>query len=295
MKPQISVVIPVYNGQDVLGDCLRAVETQSFDRERFEIIVIDDGSTDDTAAVAEKYNVRLVRQANAGSTEARNRGFSEARGEWVASLDADCIPSRTWLHFLYSTVSKDPACLGAAGALVGYFPTKPPARYAELTGGFDVERHINHPTYPYAPMGNVMYRTSALCAVEGSDTRYNHYPGPDLHDRLCRTYGGAFFYVPRAVVMHRHPDTWIAFWQQQERYGKGYASFLLHHHEQFPWGIKQEIGAWIHVFNLGLGAVRPGSDDQALIRRGSFIKHLAQRVGFVRRYWSHKERQKWNH
>lgn len=294
MEPLISVVIPVYNGETVLGDCLRAVETQNFDRDRFEIVVVDDGSKDNTAKVAHQYKVRLLQQDNKGSTKARNRGFEEACGEWVASLDADCIPSRTWLHFLFSAVNKEKNCLGAAGALVGYLPVEAPARYIELLGGFDVEGHLNHQTYPYAPLGNVMYRRSALSSVGGSDTRYDHYPGPDLHDRLCRVHGGPFFYAPRAVVMHRHPDTWGAYWRQQERYGKGYASFLLHHRDEFPWRIRKEISAWANVIKLGLHALRSGSDDHALIRRGNFIKNLAQRVGFDQRYWSKKERQKWH-
>lgn len=293
MDLPISVVIPVYNGQDVLGDCLQAVETQNFDRELFEIIVVDDGSTDNTAAVAEEFSIHLVKQSKSGEATARNHGFIEAKGKWVASLDADCIPSRNWLHILYSAVSKEENSLGAAGAILGFMPNSPPARYIELIGGFDVQRHINHPTYPYAPLGNVMYRRSALVQVGGTDTRYDHYLAPDLHDRLIRIIGGPFFYVPRAVVMHRNPDTWTAYWQQQKRYGHGYASFLLHHSEQFPWGITREIREWSKVLLSGLQALPPGKTDQRLIRRGNFIKNFAQRVGFDQRYWSMKERQKW--
>lgn len=85
----ISCIIPVFNGARYLGEAINSVLQQSY--RPIEIIVVDDGSTDDTAAVARAYGdqIRYVRQANAGPAAARNHGVALASGQWIAMLDAD--------------------------------------------------------------------------------------------------------------------------------------------------------------------------------------------------------------
>jgi glycosyltransferase involved in cell wall biosynthesis len=85
----ISVVIPCYNGAKYLREALDSVLAQTLPP--LEVIVVDDGSTDDSAAIAESFGppVRVIRQSNQGESVARNRAIGEAKGEWVAFLDAD--------------------------------------------------------------------------------------------------------------------------------------------------------------------------------------------------------------
>ncbi|MFL6183180.1 MAG: glycosyltransferase family 2 protein, partial [Actinomycetes bacterium] len=84
----VSVIIPSYNHAHYLGQAIGSVLSQSY--RNFEIIVVDDGSTDETSEVASRYErVRIVRQENRGLSGARNRGLREAKGEYVVFLDAD--------------------------------------------------------------------------------------------------------------------------------------------------------------------------------------------------------------
>jgi glycosyltransferase involved in cell wall biosynthesis len=86
--PKVSVAIPVYNGADLVGKALDSVYSQTF--RGFEVIVVDDGSTDDSAEVVSSYpNVRLIRQSNHGIGYTRQRLVEEAQGEWIAFLDHD--------------------------------------------------------------------------------------------------------------------------------------------------------------------------------------------------------------
>jgi glycosyltransferase involved in cell wall biosynthesis len=85
--PAVSVVIPAYNAAKFISQAIESVLQQTL--QPLEIIVVDDGSTDDTAKIAKSFAVRLVRQENLGASAARNRGIREARGEFIAFLDAD--------------------------------------------------------------------------------------------------------------------------------------------------------------------------------------------------------------
>jgi len=293
---RVSVVIPAHNAESVLADCLRALAAQSLPEADYEVIAVDDGSTDATASVAEGLGVRLLRQHRQGAPAARNAGIRAASGEWVALTDADCVPSRGWLDSLLLAVGErdgaEPA-LGAAGPLLGYQSDSAAARFVDLSGGLDVERHLSHPQFPFAPTGNVMYRHEALTAVGGFDPRYAAYDACDLHTRLRRRGPGPFYFAPRALVLHRHRTTWPAYWRQQFGYGRGYGQFLLHHRDEVHWSWWREVRAWGDVIGFAAAACRPGRNDRALVRRGRFAKSLAQRLGVLTAYWNPRERARW--
>jgi hypothetical protein len=104
-------------------------------------------------------------------------------------------------------------------------------------------------------------------------------------------------YVPRAVVFHRHRASWRAYWKQQVAYGFGYAQFARRRMDEIQWSFVAEARAWGEVLALGAGAflrARADDADTRLVRRGRFVKALAQRVGFDSAYWRATERSRWN-
>ena len=278
MSLDVSVVIPVYNGASTLGACLAALGSQSLPRLRFETIVVDDGSTDDTASIAAAFPVRLVRRRNGGAPAARNTGLREATGPWVAFTDADCIPSRGWLGHLMGAVEshEGPGPIGAAGRVIGYGSQSPAAKFVDLSGGLDAERHLAHPRFPFAPSSNLMYRRELLAAAGGFDERYATYDACDLHNRIRKLDSGPILFEPRAIVLHRHREGWGAYWRQQVSYGRGYAQFMLHHREEVGWSLWDEMTTLGRLARLGAGACVPGRSTAALCRRGQFVKTLAQ-------------------
>jgi glycosyltransferase involved in cell wall biosynthesis len=296
MPVRVSVVVPAYNAEKTLRECLHALGAQSLAREEFEIIVVDDGSRDRTAQIAEGFGAHVVRRiANGGPAAARNTGWQEAQGRWVAFTDADCVPARTWLAELLRVVesaAESPA-LGAAGRTYGYESNTPAARYVDLSGALDAERHLSHPRFPFAPSGNLMYRRDALVACGGFDERYHTYEACELHQRIRRRDGGRFTYAPRAVVLHRHRATWGAYWRQQYGYGIGYGQFMCHQASRIGWSFADELRAWWDVLRAGLGACRPGNSERRLFDRGTFVKRLAQRTAFDVTYWNIAERARW--
>lgn len=286
MSVPISVVVPVYNGEHTLCDCLRSLETQNISRSSYEIIVVDDGSSDRSAAIAASSGVRVIRQANAGPAAARNAGVATSNAEWVAFTDADCVASRGWLKALSRRAdvsAEDVICI--AGKTVGLASNTPAARFVDLHGAFDAGRHLSHPRYPFAPSGNVLYRRAALVAVGGYDARYRSYEACDLHQRLAAGPGQCLF-EPAALVFHRHRATWREYWRQQHSYGGGLAQFMRARAKEIRWSPADELLAWTAVVVSGFRAVLPGGGDDQLQRRGTFVRSLAQRVGFDAAYWS---------
>lgn len=98
VAPLISVIVPVWNGEDCLARLLDALEAQDASRNAFEVIVADNGSTDQTAAIATARDwVTLVSEPQPGSYRARNRAMEVAKGEWLLFTDADCVPTSGWI------------------------------------------------------------------------------------------------------------------------------------------------------------------------------------------------------
>jgi len=108
-QPTVSVIIPCYNAAPWFRETLDSVLAQTYPA--LEALVIDDGSTDESAAIAESYGppVRLIRQANQGESVARNRGIDEAQGEWIAFLDADDVWEARKLEAQVAVVDSDVA------------------------------------------------------------------------------------------------------------------------------------------------------------------------------------------
>ena len=107
----ISVVIPLYNKEGQIAHTLQSVFTQTF--QNFEIVIVDDGSTDNSVEEVEKFDdsrIRLIHQTNAGVSAARNRGIEEASGELIAFLDADDVWMPEYLATQYGLYQKYPEC-----------------------------------------------------------------------------------------------------------------------------------------------------------------------------------------
>jgi len=98
MRPAVSVVIPARNAAPTIGRTLRSLQNQTLPGPEFQVVLVDDGSTDDTVAIAEASGARVITQHGVGPGEARNRGVEASEAEIIAFTDADCFPARDWLE-----------------------------------------------------------------------------------------------------------------------------------------------------------------------------------------------------
>lgn len=199
-----SVIIPAYNSSGTLSDCLAALEAQTVPRAQFEVIVVDDGSTDDTSKVAALFPVHLILQANRGPAAARNRGARAARGAVLVFTDADCVPSENWLFEMVQPLA-DPGTVAVKGA----YRTRQRswvARFAQIE--FEeryemLERTIRVDmvdTYAAA------YRKDVFLELGGFDEAFPAPNGEDLDlSYRLEAAGHRLAFNPRALVFHTHP------------------------------------------------------------------------------------------
>ncbi|MBI1318169.1 MAG: glycosyltransferase [Candidatus Hydrogenedens sp.] len=211
-----SVVIPAYNASRTLPQCLAALASQS--RPPHEIIVVDDGSTDGTPELAAQFpNARFVTQDNAGPAAARNRGASEATGDWIVFTDADCVPPPDWLERLL-TPEPDTSVAGVGG---GYTIANPGALLARVIQAEIGARHARMAgTVDFLGSFNVAYRREAYASAGGFDTRFRQASGED-NDLAYRIHeqGGTLRFAPDAPVAHFHPERLLPYLRTQLRHG----------------------------------------------------------------------------
>jgi GT2 family glycosyltransferase len=227
----VSVVICAYNADRTLEECLESLKHLRYPS--FEVIVVNDGSTDGTQAIAERFpEFRLINQENRGLSAARNVGIHEARGEVVAFTDADCAVDPDWLSFLVRRLcSEDFAGVGG--------PNLPPTEDGWVS---DVVAHSpGGPTHvlltdinaEHVPGCNMAFWRNHLLDVGAFDEVFCA-AGDDVD--ICwrlQNQGYRIGYSPAALVWHRRRNTVRAYLEQQIGYGRAESQLRFKHPHRF--------------------------------------------------------------
>jgi len=218
--PKASVVVAAYNAQASLAGCLASLERLNYPN--YETIVVDDGSTDSTAGIAERAGVRTLRCAHQGLADARNAGVQAASGELVAFIDADAAADRDWLYHLVETTRR----MGAVAAGGPNFPppaTSATAAVAAAAPGVPREVPAGEDRLAQLCGCNMAIEKSALDETGGFDPMFTAAGDDvDLSWRLLER-DAILAYAPGAVVIHERRRTLGAYLAQQRSYGRGEA------------------------------------------------------------------------
>lgn len=218
--PRISVVVCSYNGSRTIRDTLEGLK--HLDYPNFEVIVVNDGSTDATPEIAGDYPFRLISTENRGLSNARNTGWQEATGEIIAYIDDDAYPDPHWLQYLaHSFMTTD--FVGVGGPNLAPPGDGPIAECVYNAPGGPVQVLLTDRIAEHIPGCNMAFRREALKAIDGFDPRYR-VAGDDVD--LCwrlQDRGGTIGFHAAAMDWHHRRNSLRMYWRQQQGYGKAEA------------------------------------------------------------------------
>jgi GT2 family glycosyltransferase len=219
--PRVSVVVCTCNGSATLGECLDGLARLEYPD--YEVIVVDDGSTDASARIAAaREGVRLISTDNQGLSAARNTGLRAATGEIVAYIDDDAFPDPHWLDYV-ALALRDGTHAGVGG------PNLPvpgdglvAASVANAPGG-PVHVLLSDTVAEHIPGCNMAFRRDRLLAIDGFDAQFRA-AGDDVD--VCwrlQERGWTLGFHAAAVVWHHRRGSVRRFWRQQRGYGRAEA------------------------------------------------------------------------
>jgi len=212
-----SIVIPAYNASKTISKTIEACLAQDHGMDKLEIIVVDDGSADNTKEIVQRYPVKYIYQDKSGPARARNRGWLTAGGETIFFTDSDCIPEKSWvLKTLSDYTSED---IGAVGGSYGI--ANPESLLADCVYQEIVYRHAKMPKKAKA-LGsyNLSVRRKALEEVGGYDERYRMASGEDNDLSYKILEKGYYLIFDKDIkVLHYHPTGLIRYLKSQAWHG----------------------------------------------------------------------------
>ena len=202
LEVKVSVIIPVWNDAAQLEKCLRSLQDQTLPKEQFEVIVVDNGSTDESRTVAQRFDfVSLLHEQEPGSYAARNRGLASANGDYVAFTDSDCEASPEWLE----TGLRQAVAIDGLGVLAGHIDlafeginTNSAASIYESLFAFDQQRNV---ALGFAVTANWISPRDVLLSAGGFDVSLKSGGDSQLSKQIARD-GYKLYYAANVLVRH---------------------------------------------------------------------------------------------
>jgi glycosyltransferase involved in cell wall biosynthesis len=232
LKPfHFSIIIPTFERAKQLADCLESLARLEYPRERFEVIVVDDGGgvplENVAASFCHRLNLQVLRQPNGGPASARNAGAMKAKGRFLAFTDDDCAPARNWLEVLAERFAANSDHM-IGGRTVNALPDNLFTAGTQLMTDAVYAYYNDNPGRPhFFTSNNLAVPTERFRALGGFDTSF---PLAASEDReFCERWlqqGYQMTYAPEAIVEHAHALTFHDFLRHHFNYGRG----ALHFH-----------------------------------------------------------------
>lgn len=223
---EFSIVIPTYNRPERLASCLHSLTQLSYPRDRFEVIVVDDGSAQPMAPTVAPFesalNLTLLRQVNSGPAQARNAGAARAQGQYLVFTDDDCQPHPYWLSAMATELEQQPQAL-VGGHTLNALPSNVFSTASQLLIDYLYDYYNNSRQAPsFFASNNFALATEQFRQLGGFDTSFPLAAGEDREfcDRWLQQ-GLPMAYAPEARVDHSHHLSLRRFWRQHFNYGRG--------------------------------------------------------------------------
>lgn len=248
--PFISIVVPVYNEQEEIGELLDSLMVLDWPKERYEIICCDNNSTDRSREIMNAYPISVLEEVKPGPYPARNHAIRQAKGDFIALTDADCIVSPQWLQDLYSGFTSN-----KVGAVAGNFAPKRLSNHID----YFMVRVLKSPNHsrgtrkvaPFTVTGNVMYRKEVFDTLGLFEEDVFSGPDVEMSWRLLNSgkYTIEFVAEGKGVVHHDYHTNFRSFCTvlQRDAYGWFFLTLRYSHMAPIP-----KVWTYFLKFILGL-------------------------------------------
>lgn len=262
-----SIIVPTCNRPGQLAMCMQALARLDYPRDRFEVIVVDDGSEMPLDEIVARFCTQLVvtllRQENAGPAAARNTGAEHARGTFLAFIDDDCTPASDWLQTLQTRFATTPDRI-IGGRTLNALPLNLYTTASQLIIDLVYAYYNVDPNHArFFASNNLALPAASFRAISGFDPTFVTSEDRELCDRWLY-HGYRMTYAPEAIVYHAHALTLRTFWRQHFRYGRGAMRFHQARAQRHSGQFWQELGFYIRLPALLYEALTAKRRGQAL-------------------------------
>ncbi|MBW4682793.1 MAG: glycosyltransferase [Microcoleus vaginatus WJT46-NPBG5] len=277
--PEVSVIVPIYNGEADLPDLLNCLRSQTYPTHLVEYLLVDNNSSDGTgtliAAGGEGFH-HLSENQIQSSYAARNAGIRAATGDILAFTDADCRPNPNWLHSLIQPFVKQNVGIvaGEIEALAGKTLLE---KYASRQDTLSQKHTLAHPFCPYGQTANLAIRRQVLAEV-GLFRPYLTTGGDaDICWRILRQTHWQLEFAPEAIVQHRHRSTLRQLRSQWRRYGES-NKYL---HELHGIDLMRELTVKEYVYRISRWLLKelPAASVKTIRGKAGFADLLSTPLG----------------
>lgn len=290
--PFFSIIIPTWNRPKQLRACLLSLAKMEYPPDRFEVIVVDDGSDPPIGAPEDREllgcSVTWLRQVNAGPAAARNAGAAKAKGPYLAFTDDDCTPAPDWLRRLAGIFEGSPHALVGGHTINALSDNLYATASQTIVQAAHESFQAGYSRLQFFASNNMAVRADFFWAVGGFDPAFRTSEDRDLCDRWVRA-GYPLMYASDAVIYHRHELTLVGFWRQHFNYGRGAYRFHRARARRGAGPFRPELSFYRHVFRYpfsGGGHGRRWSLAMLFV-----LWQFANAAGFLWEKWWSGERQ----
>jgi len=222
--PFFSVIVPTHNRPEQLGSCLAAFCRLDYPRDRFDVIIVDDGSEKPLDTIIKAFhhqlNIILIRQKNAGPAAARNTGMKRAKGRFLVFTDDDCPPAPDWLRNLERRFTENPDC-AIGGRIVNFLCQNPYSVTSQVISDTAYAYYNPDPNHArFVGAANVAVPADRFRSTGGFNTDFSTAEDREFCDRWLNS-GYRIIHAPEVIVYHSHWLTFRSFCKQHFEYGRG--------------------------------------------------------------------------
>jgi len=215
----------MYNSEKTISNTIKALLKQNYPKKKYEIILVDDGSTDKTLETVYKFPVKIIKLKHKGPANARNVGVRKSKGDIVLFTDADCLPGKNWIKNMVKPF-KDKKVAGISGTYKTLNKNSLIARFLGYEIQYRHEKMKKNKYIDFIGTFSAGYRKSVFLKAGGFDTSFPMSSGedPELSYRISKKH--KLIFQPSAFVYHSHPDTLSKFLHQ--KFWRVYWRFLMY-------------------------------------------------------------------